>query len=100
MNPAIYQFKLSEDSSPVSVADQIGLWDHAVKASKLEQMPADVAMEACAVAVNRLQVPRCRGLTACPRRAVRAWASSNRIELSTRGRIPADAIDQYRAAGN
>src|SRR5215218_257497 len=44
MNPAIYQLKLFEDSSLVSVADQIGLWDHAVKRSELEQMPADVAM--------------------------------------------------------
>jgi hypothetical protein len=34
MNPAIYQLKLFEDSSLVSVADQIGLWDHAVKRSQ------------------------------------------------------------------
>ena len=33
-------------------------------------------------------------------RAVRAWAASNGIELSTRGRIPASVLDQYRAAGN
>jgi hypothetical protein len=33
-------------------------------------------------------------------RAVRAWASSNGIELATRGRIPGVVIDQYRAAGN
>ena len=33
-------------------------------------------------------------------RAVRAWAASNGIELSTRGRIPASVIEQYRAAGN
>jgi hypothetical protein len=33
-------------------------------------------------------------------RAVRAWAASNGIELSARGRIPADVIQQYRAAGN
>jgi hypothetical protein len=32
--------------------------------------------------------------------AVRAWAASNGIELSTRGRIPSDVIEQYRAAGN
>jgi hypothetical protein len=32
--------------------------------------------------------------------AVRAWASSNGIELSTRGRIPAEVIEKYRAAGN
>jgi hypothetical protein len=45
---SIYQFKLFDDSSLVFVADQIGLSDHAVQRSELEQMPADVAMEACA----------------------------------------------------
>lgn len=34
------------------------------------------------------------------KRAVRAWAASNNIELSSRGRIPANIIEQYRAAGN
>ena len=33
-------------------------------------------------------------------RAVRAWAASNGIALSTRGRIPASVLEQYRAAGN
>ena len=33
-------------------------------------------------------------------RAVRAWAASNGIELSSRGRVPADVIEKYRAAGN
>jgi hypothetical protein len=33
-------------------------------------------------------------------RAVRAWAASNGIELSERGRIPGAVIEQYRAAGN
>jgi hypothetical protein len=33
-------------------------------------------------------------------KAVRAWASSNGIELNTRGRIPASVVEQYRAAGN
>jgi hypothetical protein len=33
-------------------------------------------------------------------KAVRKWASSNGIEVSTRGRIPADVIDKYRQAGN
>ena len=38
--------------------------------------------------------------TGVDNQAVRAWAASNGIELSTRGRIPGDAIEQYRAAGN
>jgi nucleoid-associated protein Lsr2 len=33
-------------------------------------------------------------------KAVRAWAASNGIELSSRGRIPASVLEQYRAAGN
>jgi hypothetical protein len=33
-------------------------------------------------------------------KAVRAWAASNEIELSRRGRIPKTVIDQYHAAGN
>ena len=32
--------------------------------------------------------------------AVREWAKANRIELSARGRIPRNVIDQFRAAGN
>ena len=32
--------------------------------------------------------------------AVRAWAASAKVPLSTRGRIPASIIEQYRAAGN
>ncbi len=33
-------------------------------------------------------------------KAVRAWAASNGVEVSTRGRIPAEVVEQYRAAGN
>jgi len=33
-------------------------------------------------------------------KAVRAWARSNGVELSSRGRIPADVVERYRAAGN
>ena len=33
-------------------------------------------------------------------KAVRKWAESNGIEVSSRGRIPAHVIEQYRAAGN
>ena len=32
--------------------------------------------------------------------AVRAWAASNGIEVSARGRIPARVIAQFEAAGN
>jgi hypothetical protein len=33
-------------------------------------------------------------------KAVRAWAASNGIELSSRGRVPSSVLEQYRAAGN
>jgi Lsr2 len=33
-------------------------------------------------------------------KAIRAWAASNKIELSSRGRIPRTVIDQYHAAGH
>jgi len=33
-------------------------------------------------------------------KAVRAWAASNRVEVSSRGRIPASVIQQYHDAGN
>jgi hypothetical protein len=33
-------------------------------------------------------------------KAVRAWAASNGIPLSERGRIPGSVIEQFRAAGN
>jgi hypothetical protein len=33
-------------------------------------------------------------------KAVRAWAASNGVELSSRGRVPASVLEQYRSAGN
>ena len=38
--------------------------------------------------------------TAVDPSAVRAWAASNGIDVSTRGRVSAAVIEQYRAAGN
>ena len=34
------------------------------------------------------------------RKAVRKWAQANGIEVSARGRIPAEIVERYRAAGN
>jgi hypothetical protein len=33
-------------------------------------------------------------------KAVRAWAQANGVEVSTRGRISADVVQQFRTAGN
>jgi hypothetical protein len=41
-----------------------------------------------------------RGDSLIDNRAVRAWAESHGIEVSSRGRISAVVIEQYRAAGN
>jgi Lsr2 len=32
--------------------------------------------------------------------AVRKWAQANGIEVNARGRIPAEVVERYRAAGN
>jgi len=32
-------------------------------------------------------------------KAVRAWANENGIEISTRGRIPSEVLEQYKASG-
>jgi nucleoid-associated protein Lsr2 len=33
-------------------------------------------------------------------KAVRKWAQASGIEVSSRGRIPADVVERYKAAGN
>ena len=33
-------------------------------------------------------------------KAVRKWAEANGIEVNARGRIPAEVVERYRAAGN
>jgi len=33
-------------------------------------------------------------------KAVRIWANENGIEISTRGRIPSEVLEQYKANGN
>ncbi len=38
--------------------------------------------------------------TAVDPAAVRAWAKSNGVEVSPRGRLKADVLEAYRAAGN
>lgn len=41
-----------------------------------------------------------RSFGAVDPRAVRAWAASNGVDLSPRGRIPAAVVERYRAAGH
>ena len=35
-----------------------------------------------------------------PPKAVRRWAESKKIDVPARGRIPADVLEKFRAAGN
>ena len=44
--------------------------------------------------------PATRVATGVDTAAVRAWASSNGHEISSRGRIPGEILEKYRAAGN
>ena len=41
-----------------------------------------------------------RVVTGVDPRAVRAWAASQGIQLSNRGRVPAEVVAAFRAAGN
>ena len=43
--------------------------------------------------------PKQRGESEIDPKAVRAWAEANGIEVSPRGRIKADVLDQFQAAG-
>ncbi len=50
---------------------------------------------------RRRSAPRAtRSETAPDSRAVRAWAASNNIQVSNRGRIPADVVLKFQEAGN
>jgi hypothetical protein len=48
----------------------------------------------------RRQKPLTAAAVGVDNRAVRAWARSNGVELSARGRIPAEVVERFRAAGN
>ena len=43
--------------------------------------------------------PKSRSGSGVDNKAVRAWAKSNNVQISNRGRIPAEVIEQYRKAG-
>jgi len=63
----------------------------------------DKALAPFVAAARRVsaRAPRSKAIAATvDTRAVRKWAESNGIEVSNRGRIPAQVLAQYRAAGN
>jgi hypothetical protein len=72
-------------------------------AAKLRSVMQDYTAHARAVHNGRRRGRGRRtsaGFSGVDPKAVRAWAASNKIQVSERGRIPATVIDQYRAAGN
>ena len=62
------------------------------------------ALQPWAASARRVGGRKARALTVVAvgvdTKAVRAWAASNGIEVSARGRLSADVVEQYRAAGN
>jgi hypothetical protein len=63
---------------------------------------AEVAQSPTGVAQS--PTGRSKPMTATPTpvdpAAVRAWAAANKVKVSSRGRIPAAAVAQFRAAGH
>ncbi len=49
---------------------------------------------------RRSTTPRQRSSSEIDPKAVRAWAEANGVSVSPRGRIKADILEQYRAAGH
>lgn len=80
-----YEIDLSE-SNAATLRDSIARFvQHARKAG------------ATGAAANRRQAASSTGYDPS---AVRAWAASNGVNISARGRIPSAVLAQYRAAGN
>src|SRR5918998_1193241 len=49
---------------------------------------------------RRRGTARANGFGEVDTKAVRKWAEANDVKLSSRGRIPADVLQKYRAAGH
>ena len=50
--------------------------------------------------VGGRRAPKTASSSQVDTRAVRKWAKANGIEVSSRGRIPAEVVERYKAAGN
>lgn len=70
-------------------------------AKKLESALATYIGHARRVGTAKARVVgRASGTSDVDPKAVRAWASSNGYEVSTRGRVSADLVAAFKAAGN
>jgi nucleoid-associated protein Lsr2 len=69
-------------------------------AQKLRSALAPYVKAGRRIAAGKSKRPARRSKVASDPAAVRAWASSNGIPVSNRGRVPAAVIAQFEAAGN
>ena len=77
---ATYELDLSEANAR-KLRDELGPWIKAARRTGGTRRPS-------------------RSASNVDLKAVRAWAASNGVELSNRGRVPAKVLEQYHAAGN
>ncbi len=77
--------------------------DYSIDLSEKNKKKFDKALEPYIQAAHRTGGGRSRrstSATGLDLKAVRAWAASNGVEVSSRGRVPAKVIEKFRAAGN
>jgi hypothetical protein len=77
--------------------------DYSIDLSEKNKRKFEKALEPYIAAAQRIGGGRGRksaSATGLDLKAVRAWAASNGIQVSGRGRVPASVIEQFKAAGN
>ncbi len=67
-------------------------------ANRLRNSLSDFMAHGRKVGGRRGRKPASSGQT--DSKAIREWAAANGIEVNARGRIPAEVVERYRAAGN
>lgn len=97
------------DGKPAAETVSFGLDGHTYEIDLSEKNAKALrkALEPWAGAARRVGGRKTRGTSSkassgsgVDSKAVRAWAASNGIELSARGRIPSEVLEKYHAAGN
>jgi len=91
------------DGNARSLTFSVAGVEYSIDLSEKNKKKFDKALEPYVKAAQRIGGGRGRkstSATGLDLKAVRAWAASNGIEVSSRGRVPAKVIEQFRAAGN
>jgi hypothetical protein len=102
----VFQLIDDIDKTPATQTVTFGLDGRAYTVDLNDEHAAELReFLATYVAVGRRRTPGRKGGMA-PRRvddfdpaAVRAWAASNGVDVSKRGRVPNSVVEQYRSAG-